>query len=38
LYLAGLRDNVRQVLNLAGFTCIFKIFPTVEEALDAFTK
>jgi anti-anti-sigma factor len=36
LYLAGLQDNVRQVLNLAGFTSIFKIFSTVEEALAAF--
>ncbi|MBM3143770.1 MAG: STAS domain-containing protein [Chloroflexi bacterium] len=36
LYLAGLQENVRQVLDLAGFTSIFKIFSTVEEALDAF--
>jgi anti-sigma B factor antagonist len=38
LYLGGLQDNVRQVLNLAGFASIFKIFSTVEEARDAFTK
>jgi anti-anti-sigma factor len=38
LYLAGLRDNVHQVLNLAGFTSIFKIFPTVDEAAHAFAK
>jgi anti-anti-sigma factor len=36
LYLAGLQDSVRQVLALAGFTSIFKIFPTVEEAATAF--
>jgi anti-anti-sigma factor len=36
LYLAGLQDNVRQVLNLAGFASIFKIFATIEEALGAF--
>jgi len=37
LYLAGLQDNVRKVLDLAGFTSIFKIFPTVEEAVGAFS-
>jgi len=36
LYFAGLQDNVRKVLDLAGFTSIFKIFPTVEEAVGAF--
>jgi len=36
LYLAGLQGNVLQVLNLAGFTSIFKIFPTTEEAVTAF--
>ncbi|MEW6405846.1 MAG: STAS domain-containing protein [Chloroflexota bacterium] len=36
LYLARLQENVRQVLDLAGFTSIFKIFPTVEDAVDAF--
>ena len=36
LYLVGLQDSVRKVLNLAGFTSIFKIFPTIAEAIDAF--
>jgi anti-anti-sigma factor len=38
LYLAGLQENVRKVLELAGFTSIFKIFPTVEEAVAAFAS
>jgi anti-sigma B factor antagonist len=37
LYLAGLQENVQQVLELAGFTSIFKIFPTIEAAIGAFT-
>lgn len=36
LYLVELQSNVHQVLDLAGFTSIFKIFSTSAEALDAF--
>ncbi len=38
LYLAGLQENIRQLLELSGFTSIFKIYPTVEEAIAAFTS
>lgn len=36
LYLAGQQDNVYEVLKLAGFASIFKIFPMVENAIGAF--
>jgi anti-sigma B factor antagonist len=37
LYLAGLQENIHQLLELAGFTSIFKIYSTAEEAVAAFT-
>jgi len=36
LCLAGLQENIHQLLDLAGFTSIFKIYPTAEEAVAAF--
>jgi anti-anti-sigma factor len=33
LRLAGLRDNIREILVIAGFTSIFSIFSTVDEAV-----
>lgn len=33
LRLAGLRDNIREILVIAGFTSIFSIFTTVDEAV-----
>ena len=38
LYLAGLQENIHQLLELAGFTSIFKIYTTAEEAVAAFEK
>ena len=38
IHLAGLKDNIQQLLDLAGFTSIFKIYPTFEEAVSAFEK
>jgi anti-sigma B factor antagonist len=37
LYLANLRDNIHELLDLAGFTSIFKIYPATSEAITAFT-
>jgi anti-sigma B factor antagonist len=34
--LAAAQDNVRQVLEMSGFTGIFQVFPTVEEAVASF--
>jgi len=36
LYLVGVQDSVHQVLALAGFVSIFKIFPMATEAFEAF--
>jgi anti-anti-sigma factor len=33
LRLAGLRDNIREILVIAGFTSIFSIFTSVDEAV-----
>jgi anti-anti-sigma factor len=33
-YLCGLQDNIREIFEIAGFTSIFSIFDTVEEALE----
>ncbi len=32
LALATLNDTVREIFNLAGFTCLFSVFQTVDEA------
>ena len=37
LYLAGLQENIRQLFDLSGFTSIFKLYSTAEEAVTAFT-
>jgi anti-sigma B factor antagonist len=37
LRLAGLRPNVRKVLELSGFTTIMKIFPSVPEAVQSYS-
>jgi anti-anti-sigma factor len=34
--LAGVRDNVRKVLELSGFTSILKLFPDVDAAVASF--
>jgi anti-sigma B factor antagonist len=34
--LAAAQDNVRQVLEMSGFSGIFQIFSTVEEAVASF--
>jgi anti-sigma B factor antagonist len=34
--LAAVQDNVRQVLEMSGFTGIFQVFATVEEAVASF--
>ena len=34
--LAGVRDNVRKVLELSGFTSILKLYPDVEAATKSF--
>jgi anti-sigma B factor antagonist len=34
--LAAAQDNVRQVLEMSGFTSIFQVFSTVEEAVASF--
>jgi anti-anti-sigma factor len=31
--IAGLQDNIREIMVIAGFTSIFSIFTTLEEAL-----
>ena len=36
LSLAGLHSSLHQMLELAGFTNIFKIYPTTAEAVSAF--
>jgi anti-sigma B factor antagonist len=36
LRLAGLRPEVLNVLELAGFTNILKVFETVEDAVESF--
>ncbi len=36
LYLVGVQEGVHQVLKLAGFISIFKIFPMAAEAFAAF--
>ncbi|MCX6225067.1 MAG: STAS domain-containing protein [Bacteroidia bacterium] len=33
LRLAGLRDNIREILVIAGFTSIFSIYNTLDEAV-----
>ena len=35
LRLAGLRDNIRDILIISGFTSIFSIFATLDEAVKA---
>lgn len=35
LILAALRDNPREVFDISGFSAIFAIHPTLEEALAA---
>ena len=34
--LAAAQDNVQQVLEMSGFTGIFQVFPTVDEAVASF--
>jgi len=34
--LAAVRDNVRKVLELSGFTSILKLFPDVDAAVESF--
>ena len=34
--LAAVRDNVRKVLELSGFTSILKLFPDVDAAVASF--
>ena len=34
--LAAAQDNVRQVLEMSGFSGIFQVFPTAEEAVASF--
>ena len=36
LRLAAAQDNVQQVLEMSGFSGIFQIFPTVEDAVASF--
>ncbi|MBI5296662.1 MAG: STAS domain-containing protein [Chloroflexi bacterium] len=38
LSLAGLHSSLQQMLELAGFTNIFKIYPTTAEAVSAFER
>jgi anti-sigma B factor antagonist len=38
LRLAGLRPEVLNVLELAGFTNILKVFETVEDAVESFAS
>ncbi len=33
LALARLNDHIREIFNIAGFTSIFSIYPTCEEAI-----
>ncbi len=33
LLLCGLRENVKEVFDISGFTALFKIFPSESEAL-----
>jgi anti-anti-sigma factor len=33
LVLCGLQDNIREIFEIAGFTAIFTIFNTLEEAV-----
>jgi anti-sigma B factor antagonist len=35
LRIAGLRDNVREILVIAGFTSIFNIYATLDEAVNS---
>jgi anti-anti-sigma factor len=37
LRLAGLRPNVRKVLEMSGFTTILKVFPSVAEAVQSYS-
>ena len=32
-YLCSLQDNIREIFEISGFTSIFKIFNTVDEAV-----
>jgi anti-anti-sigma factor len=32
-YLCNLQDNIREIFEISGFTTIFKIFTTVDEAV-----
>ena len=34
LRIAGLRENIREIMVIAGFTSIFNIYTTVDEALN----
>jgi anti-anti-sigma factor len=36
LRLAGLRPNVRKVLEMSGFTSIMKVFPDVDSAVKSY--
>jgi anti-anti-sigma factor len=36
LRLAGVRDEVRRVLEMSGFTTILKVFDTVDDAVASF--
>jgi len=38
LYLAGLQNHIHELLDLAGFTSIFKIYSTSTEAVAAFSS
>jgi anti-anti-sigma factor len=31
-YLCSLQENIREIFDIAGFSSIFKLFETVEEA------
>ena len=35
LRLAGLRDNIREILMISGFTSIFNIYATLDEAVNS---
>lgn len=34
--LAGLQENIREIFEISGFTNIFEIHPTVDDALKVF--
>ena len=34
--LCGLQENIREIFEISGFTSIFEIYPSAEDALKAF--